>query len=1033
MQDWGGIISCEDASFEPSITSFTPDELIPGETLMSINGTGFGDTYEVALDGGSGHEVCFEQVCYSGPELDEYVYSWGDGQISFWVPEGLPLEDGYLETGYMGVTAYSETLSEWVHPESEDAFTVVVEEDGDDDDDDDDAYVCVNEGISYEIGDSFDLGDGCNTCICEDGGASCTEEFCSDGDDDDEDPMPEITSFSPTTFVPEETLLTITGSGFGDTYVNGMDIDDGTQVCFADGCISDYYIDSYLVSWSDTEVQVYVPSFVTNPGTVDLVVEWEGVWGYIESEEQYSVDIPDAPEITSISPTSLIPEQTIVTITGSGFGDTFDAYYNQICFGDGCLADDIVEYYLVSWSDTEVQVYTPWWAEDGAIDLLVYFSGTGWYDYVSSPSYTINGAAPIIDLYYYEMETGGVYDYTGYNFGDAEGKVVVDGKECEIISWSDTDIYFRIPDDAGSGKIYIETSDGLKTQELDVVIATVEYYSDDEYSSQQWYLDAMNVPEAWEVTEGDDDIVVAVIDSGVDIDHEDLEHAIWENDGEIPNNGIDDDGNGYIDDVNGWDFYYWTNNTEPRSEHGTMVASTIAAEKDNNLGIAGVAPNVKIMPLNVAFEDGLSISVDGAIYAIQYAVDNGADVINMSFGGYDDIDYYRDAVEYAYNKDVLLVAAAGNETVDMDDWSPIPACTDLGVNAVVGVAALDVENVLAWFSNYGEQCTDISAPGQDILMALPEGGDWNYGYNDGTSFASPLTAGVAALIRSEHPDWNVEEVKQVLFETSKSVDSVNPLYAGQLGYGIPDAYAALQASKPSVGYTPDTSDEFDEDIPDIGDWDIEVPEPEPYVPDDPIKDNYAEGGADEKPVGGSVFAEPFADTRGHKYETSISYIRSLGIVDGYDDGTYRPDERINRAEFTKIVLNALEISPSGNYCFPDVKDLWYAPYVCAALSNGIINGYDDGNFKPNNDVNVAEALRIVLESTGFEVSGGGSSEYWYMPYVNYAQNSTLKFLIEDGKYDKPVTRGEMAEMIYQIKGGDVLMGARELDIELTSW
>lgn len=262
----------------------------------------------------------------------------------------------------------------------------------------------------------------------------------------------------------------------------------------------------------------------------------------------------------------------------------------------------------------------------------------------------------------------------------------------------------------------------------------------------------MNVPEAWAITQGSADVVVAVLDDGVDFSHPDLAGRAWTNPGEIPGNGIDDDGNGLIDDVNGWDFCRSSgtgDNTvyEPGQTHGTHVAGSIAAS-GNGIGIAGVAPKVKIMAVRFLSDDpddGCGTDAQAA-EAIAYAVSKGARIVNASWGGYGINPVLHDAIAAAPS--TLFVAAAGNEDVNTD-LSPVsPASLDLP--NIISVAAIHNEGHLTDFTNYGPTSVDLVAPGDDIFSLAP-GFSPPYGFGSGTSMAAPHVSGVAALAVSARP------------------------------------------------------------------------------------------------------------------------------------------------------------------------------------------------------------------------------------------------------------------------------------------
>jgi subtilisin family serine protease len=219
--------------------------------------------------------------------------------------------------------------------------------------------------------------------------------------------------------------------------------------------------------------------------------------------------------------------------------------------------------------------------------------------------------------------------------------------------------------------------------------------------------------EAWDVTTGSSDVVVAVVDSGVDVNHPDLAANIWTNPGEIPGNGIDDDGNGYIDDVNGWDFYLNDNDPRDAGGHGTHVAGTIAAAGDNATGIAGVSWSAKIMPLRFIDAWG-SGNIADAIEAIEYANEMGADIINNSWGGGTYVQSLKEAIDAS---DALVVCAAGNSARNTDRQPHYPSSYSSA--NIISVAASDQDDTLAYFSNYGPLSVDVAAPGTNIYSAQP--------------------------------------------------------------------------------------------------------------------------------------------------------------------------------------------------------------------------------------------------------------------------------------------------------------------------
>ena len=245
-------------------------------------------------------------------------------------------------------------------------------------------------------------------------------------------------------------------------------------------------------------------------------------------------------------------------------------------------------------------------------------------------------------------------------------------------------------------------------------------------------------PEAWDTATGGP-IVVAVIDTGVDYTHPDLAANMWKNEGEIPDNGIDDDGNGYVDDYRGWDFCNHDNDPYDDHSHGTHCAGTIAAVGNNGTGVVGVCWSAKIMPLKFLGASGAGSTAE-AMNAILYATMMGARVMSNSWGGGGYSQALRDAIQAADDAGVIFVAAAGNSASDNDLTAHFPSSYDC--KNVIAVAATDNYDRLASFSCYGLTSVDIAAPGVAILSTIPGG---NYASYSGTSMATPHVAGAAAL------------------------------------------------------------------------------------------------------------------------------------------------------------------------------------------------------------------------------------------------------------------------------------------------
>ena len=309
---------------------------------------------------------------------------------------------------------------------------------------------------------------------------------------------------------------------------------------------------------------------------------------------------------------------------------------------------------------------------------------------------------------------------------------------------------------------------------------------------EQWNLRLINMPEAWRITRGSPHVTVAVVDSGITTRHPEFRSQLWRNSGEIPNNGIDDDGNGYVDDINGWDFSdaptlpgsgdstVRDNDPEDETGHGTHVSGIIAAEANNGVGIAGIAWKCRLMPLRAGFKygGGEYLQNDDLAAAIVYAADNGAQVINMSWGDTVNAFIIKDALAYAYARGCVLVGAAGNSGTR---GSYYPAA----LKKVISVAGLGQEKQLYSDSNFGAT-VDIAAPGEEIPSTDINGG---YQNRSGTSMAAAHVSGIAGLVIAANPAYTNTEVQETLIATADSL-FINAL----VGAGSLDAYAALTAS-----------------------------------------------------------------------------------------------------------------------------------------------------------------------------------------------------------------------------------------------
>ncbi|MFK8137172.1 MAG: S8 family peptidase [Bdellovibrionales bacterium] len=304
---------------------------------------------------------------------------------------------------------------------------------------------------------------------------------------------------------------------------------------------------------------------------------------------------------------------------------------------------------------------------------------------------------------------------------------------------------------------------------------------------------------AWNISRGDRKIVVAIIDTGIDKMHPDLKNNLWKNPGETgkdafgkdkASNGIDDDKNGFIDDVHGWNFVGNDNKLTDNHGHGSHVAGIVGAEGGNNIGISGVSPEVSLMVLKyydpkVRFNDNLG----NTIKAIQYANKMGAHIINYSGGGLEFSRREFNAIKESRDKGILFVAAAGNEASNSDTSNYYPA--DYNLDNIISVTAVNPNAKVLASSNYGKGSVHIAAPGENIYSTLPGN---KYGHMTGTSQATAFVTGVAVLVQANNADFDYLQVTQQILRTA---DQMPGLKQKTKTSGKLNSYAAL-AIQPNI-------------------------------------------------------------------------------------------------------------------------------------------------------------------------------------------------------------------------------------------
>ena len=333
---------------------------------------------------------------------------------------------------------------------------------------------------------------------------------------------------------------------------------------------------------------------------------------------------------------------------------------------------------------------------------------------------------------------------------------------------------------------------------------TIAKTASDPKSAMEWGLSKISALTAWDTTTGDRAVTVGVIDTGIALTHPDLAPNVWTNPGEVAGNGKDDDGDGYVDDVRGWDFVDGDADPNDLNGHGTHVAGTIAANGDDAIGVAGVAWQAGLVPLRVldASGDGRTSNI---IKAYAYAQQKGVRIVNLSLGGPDFDQAEYDAMRAA--KDVLFVVAAGN-TATNNDTTPLYPCS-YDLPNIVCVAATTSTDSLAPFSNFGAASVDLAAPGQGILSTYPPALDTGDGVADGytplngTSMATPHVAGAAALLLSNDRTLTPWQLGQVLVKGS---DSLAGLAGKVASGGRLNVAGALAATPPPASSAPAVAD-----------------------------------------------------------------------------------------------------------------------------------------------------------------------------------------------------------------------------------
>lgn len=435
----------------------------------------------------------------------------------------------------------------------------------------------------------------------------------------------------------------------------------------------------------------------------------------------------------------------------------------------------------------------------------------------------------------------------------------------------------------------------------------------------------IDVVPAWDWTLGKN-TVIAVVDSGVDPNHPDMQGHLWTNPAEIPDNGEDDDGNGFVDDLTGWDFAADDADTVDSAGHGTGVASVAVAAVDG-AGMAGVAPDAVVMVIRACDDFGCPAAAVAA--GLVYAVDNGADVVNLSLGSPGVDPLVTAAVEYAAAHDVLIVCAAGNGAQEVDasnPWTPI----SIDAPNLVAVASTTASDTLSWSSNYGAD-VELAAPGDQVLTAAIGQG---YEIRSGTSFAAPHVAGVAALMESLDPDLSAGEAADLLSAYGAPVPGLDGVVAS--GKRL-DARRTVQAAR----FRDIPESEFADDVMWAGTQHITTGcDDNRFCPRAIVTRGQMAAFLRRALSLPLVPTDTFTDDDASAFESDIDAIAATGITKGCTDTRFCPDDPVTRAQMAAFIVRAFGLPSAATGAFADDDGSVFEPDIDALAAAGITVGCD---------------------------------------------------------------------------------------------
>ncbi|RYG72922.1 hypothetical protein EU245_08235 [Lentibacillus lipolyticus] len=604
----------------------------------------------------------------------------------------------------------------------------------------------------------------------------------------------------------------------------------------------------------------------------------------------------------------------------------------------------------------------------------------------------------------------------------------------------------RIPDAADYSAVLTEINQAptVAMAEPDYTRQQTFVPSDAGYD-EQWYLDQIQMADAWDLEKGSSDVTIAVLDTGVDAQHPELTGRV----------------------LSGYDFVNDDGDTTDDNGHGTSVASVIAANADNQ-GMTGIDLKANILPVKVASEAG-----EGSVYdimeGIQYAIEHDADVINMSFVSYRSSKLEQQAVNEAYEAGIVQVAAAGNKGI-----------ADKGYPAayppVIGVSATNKEGGRAYFSNYGD-AVDITAPGEKIYSVYEND---QYALYDGTSFAAPIVSGVAGLLRASHPEWTNDQVKKVL--EASAVSPAKTEWNEHFGYGQVNAFQALttdltdwdddapdtkaqakelkpgQIIKETVHHSMDT-DWYRVEVDTMRKLTVELTNPsntldvtaEILAADGPMAtmDKQGTGGNEHRTLivdAGTYYinvnekhdrwsdvpyevsiSTGFPDVE--RYTEEINDLAQKGIISGYPDGTFRPGQKVTRLQAIQMILSEMDVdvaqTDAPNPGFTDVTTATYGySAIAKAAELGLIDGKEDGSFDPSGNLTRGQMAAILVSAYNLTGSYDGRfsdvpNHHWAHDQVDIlaANGMTTGYPDQTYRPSQPISREHFSVFLYNYVNG----------------